>query len=417
MTIELHRIPEREDPAPTGVGHLPSDAASAGGVEPCATSRRALVVEDDPLLCRTLVRLLRRAGFEVVDVDGGHPAIAALEAAPFDVIVSDVKMPQGDGLELLRAIRRIDLDVPVILITGEPSLATAACAVELAAFRYLTKPLDTRALVETAEHAARARSLARLRREALELVARGGAADRSALALRFDQAIDGIWIAFQPIVHASTGALFGVEALMRSTEASISSPLELLDAATHLDRLALLGRKVRTLAAAPFAERDDDVALFVNLHPDDLHDLELLDAGAPLSAIAGRVILEVTERAALKPSASMTERVARLRALGFRIAVDDIGAGYSGLASFTELAPEVVKIDMSIVRDVNTSALKQRTIRALCQLCHEVGTLVVAEGVETADERDALGALGCDLLQGYFLGRPSRGLPGSIGEP
>jgi EAL domain-containing protein (putative c-di-GMP-specific phosphodiesterase class I) len=109
----------------------------------------------------------------------------------------------------------------------------------------------------------------------------------------------------------------------------------------------------------------------------------------------------------------MIEQLARLRALGFRLAVDDIGAGYSGLSSFTELTPEVVKIDISLIRDVHKSTLKQRTIRALCRLCHDVGTLVVGEGVETCDERDALTDLGCDLIQGYLTGRPGRGLPGA----
>jgi EAL domain-containing protein (putative c-di-GMP-specific phosphodiesterase class I) len=123
------------------------------------------------------------------------------------------------------------------------------------------------------------------------------------------------------------------------------------------------------------------------------------------------VILEITERASLAGSPDLVTRLARLRALGFRIAIDDIGAGYSGLTSFTELMPEVVKIDMSLIRDVHASTLKQRTVSALCDLCHDVGCVVVAEGIETDNERDCLVALGCDLLQGFLLGRPDRELP------
>ena len=100
-----------------------------------------------------------------------------------------------------------------------------------------------------------------------------------------------------------------------------------------------------------------------------------------------------------------------MRALGFRIAVDDIGAGYSGLTSFTDLTPEIVKIDMSLVRSIHTSKVKERTVRALCSLCHEIGTLVVGEGVETTAERDCLLALGCDLLQGYLIGKPNPVIP------
>ena len=378
-------------------------------VEPAGATRRALVADDDAEMRKVAVRLLRKSGFEVVAVESGFRAITALESSPFDVVVSDVHMPDGGGLDLLRAIRRVDLDVPVILISGEPSVAAAASAVEYGAFRYLTKPLDTTSFVKTVEHAARAHALARLRREAYHVTgAHGGAVDRAGLEVRFDGALESMWMAYQPIVYANTGALFGVEALVRTNEPSLPHPHAFLEAATQLGRLPLLGRKVRARSAEMIASRTDGVALFVNLHPDDLHDVDLLDLGSPLAKIAKRVILEVTERASLDTSSALNERIARLRQLGFRLAVDDIGAGYSGLTSFTQLMPEIVKIDMSLVRDVHKSVLKQRTIGALCRLCRDVGTLVVGEGVETLEEREALVELGCDLLQGYLLGRPSR---------
>ena len=375
------------------------------------TRRRALVADDDEQMRRTVARMLRKSGFDVVDVDTGFKAISALESHTFDVVVSDVQMPDGGGLDLLRAVRRIDLDVPVILMTGEPSLSAAAEAVEYGAFRYLTKPLDSDVFVKTVQRAARAHALAKLRREAFHVSgAHAGVADRAGLEVRFEQALDAMWMVFQPIVHARTGVLFGVEALLRTSEPSIPTPTALLDAATQLGRLPSLGRKVRALSAEAFQGRTDEVTLFVNLHPSDLNDSDLVDRAAALSRIAKRVILEVTERASLD-STGLAERITRLRELGYRLAVDDIGAGYSGLTSFTELTPEIVKIDMSLVRGIHKSALKQRTIGALCRLCHEVGTLVVGEGVETVDERDALVDLGCDLLQGYFIGRPERELP------
>jgi PAS domain S-box-containing protein len=373
--------------------------------------RRALVVDDDDSFRRSVARLLRRSQFDVVDVDSGYKAIATLEQQPFDVVVSDVQMPDGGGLDLLRAIRRIDLDVPVVLMTGEPSLEAAAQAVEYGAFRYLTKPLDTLAFTKTIQHAVRVHALARLRREAFTMTgSHAGVADRAGLEVRFEQAMAGMWMAFQPIVHTN-GALFGVEALVRTTEPSIPHPGALLDAATQLGRLSLVGRRVRSLAATAMRSQPDSLALFVNLHPDDLHDADLVDSASLLATIAPRVILEITERASLETSPALSERIARLRALGFRLAVDDIGAGYSGLTSFTELMPEIVKLDMALVRDVHQSALKQRTIAALCKLCHEVDAMVVGEGVETVDERDCLISLGCDLLQGYLIGRPNRDIP------
>ena len=371
---------------------------------------RVLVVDDDALVRRGLARVLGAAGFAVVEAGGGREAVQLAEATPFDVVVSDIQMPGGGGLDLLRDVRRVDLDVPVILITGQPDVRSAAQAIEHGAFRYLTKPIDFSALDKAVRHASRAHALARIRRDAFR--ASGGhgraAADRAGLEVRLDSALDGLWLAFQPIFRAESGALYGYEALMRSDEPSMPGPQDVLDAATELGRIHHVGRRVRALAAAAFTALGEDVDLFVNLHPDDLADAELIMDQAPLVDVAPRVILEVTERASLRASEALTRRLARLRELGFRLAIDDIGAGYSGLSTFADLIPEVVKIDMSLVRDVHLSAVKQRTIQSLCTLSHEVGSLVVGEGVETPSERDCLVGLGCDLLQGYLLGRPTR---------
>jgi EAL domain-containing protein (putative c-di-GMP-specific phosphodiesterase class I)/ActR/RegA family two-component response regulator len=382
-----------------------SSAAIAPAIAPAA---RALVVDDDAALRRAMRRILGAAGFAVTEAADGAEAVAALAEHAYDVVVSDLHMPGLDGLELLRKVRAVDLDLPVILVTGEPDVGSAAQAVEHGAFRYLTKPLDFDGLVRTAGLAARAYALARVRRDAL--AASGApvpiARDAAGLEVRFATTLDRLWIAFQPIVDARTGAVTGVEALMRSDEPSLPGPESVLAAAEALRALPVLGRRLRALAGVAAAATP--LTVFVNLHPADLLDDDLVDPAASLTRIAPRVVLEVTERAALRGSPALTTRLAELRALGFRIAVDDIGAGYSGLTSFADLMPELVKIDMSLVRGVDASAIKQRTIRSLCSLCHEGGVLVVGEGVETTAERDCLVALGCDLLQGFLLGRPER---------
>src|SRR6185312_7121531 len=260
--------------------------------------------------------------------------------------------------------------------------------------------------------AARARALARIRREAVQLAGGDpGASDLAGLEVRFEAALEHMWMAYQPIVDTRTGELFGVEALVRSDEPSIPNPGALLETAEQLMRLPMLGRRIRNLAGQALSDRADIPNVFVNLHPSDLLDVHLIDEDAPLTRIASRVILEVTERESLVASPLLVERIQRLRELGFRLAIDDIGAGYSGLTSFTDLMPEIVKIDMSLVRSIHSSAVKRRTVAALCTLCHEMGTRVVGEGVETSEERQCLVELGCDLLQGFLLARPARELP------
>jgi len=122
-------------------------------------------------------------------------------------------------------------------------------------------------------------------------------------------------------------------------------------------------------------------------------------------------VLEITERAAIRNLAGLSVRLRRLRALGFRIAVDDLGAGYSGLTSFADLAPEFVKLDMSLTRDVDRDSRRRSIVRSMASLCREVGAQVGAEGVEREGERDAVVGLGCDLVQGYFVARPDRPFP------
>ena len=151
--------------------------------------------------------------------------------------------------------------------------------------------------------------------------------------------------------------------------------------------------------------------VFVNAHPADLADPELYNPAAPLSRHAGRVVLEITERAALESIDDLMGRVARLRQMGFRIALDDLGAGYAGLTSFAHLEPEIVKVDMSLIRDVDSSPTKQKLLESIITLCRDLKIQIVAEGVETERERNTLVRLGGDLCQGYFFARPDRPFP------
>ena len=373
---------------------------------------RVLLVDDDPAIIRAYGSVLTRHGVAVETASNGKEGAARVKAASFNVIVSDISMPEMTGIEFLKAVRAHDLEVPVILMTGEPSVESAMRAIEYGVFRYLAKPVAGHELWETVLRAARLHKLANLKREALELPGRdmGRLGERAALEVRFSWAMNLMWMAFQPIIGWRGRHVFGYEALLRSDEPLMKNPAEILDAAERLGRLHELGRAVRAkVAAAATAPEAAGVKLFVNLHSADLNDEELYSADAPLSKIATRVVLEVTERASLYGVKNIAACVAKLKALGFQVAIDDLGAGYAGLTSFTQLEPEIAKLDMSLVRDVDTDSRRQSIIRSMHTLCKELDMLVVAEGVETPAERDMLAELGCYLLQGYLFGRPERG--------
>ena len=162
-------------------------------------------------------------------------------------------------------------------------------------------------------------------------------------------------------------------------------------------------RVAQTLDVTPV-----DGLLFVNLHAMELADDRLVSSDAPLSRHAGRVVLEVTERAPLEQIRDVTSRVAQLRALGYRIAVDDLGAGYAGLTSFAHLEPEVVKVDMSLIRGIDQLAdeaeaagLDRRPLPGSRHRDHR-------RGDRDRAERDTLVRLGGDLCQGYLFARPEK---------
>jgi EAL domain-containing protein (putative c-di-GMP-specific phosphodiesterase class I) len=230
--------------------------------------------------------------------------------------------------------------------------------------------------------------------------------DRPSLEVSFESALRSLWMAYQPIIEVGTKKLFGYEALLRTHEPSLPNPGALLSAAERLGRLADLGRAIRNEVARTLALRPE-ITAFVNLHTKDLADETLYALDAALMPYARRVILEITERAALDEVRDVPTRIDMLRKAGFRIAIDDLGAGYAGLTSFAQLVPEIVKLDMALVRGIDQDPIRQKLVSTMTRLCHDMQLTVVAEGIETEGERSIIEELGCDLLQGYLLGRPA----------
>jgi EAL domain-containing protein (putative c-di-GMP-specific phosphodiesterase class I) len=372
------------------------------------TVGRVLVVDDQEDVLKAFARTLKRAGHEVDTATTGNEAVRRLQQSRYDAVVSDISMPDLDGIGLLRRARAEDLDLPVILATGAPALETAIEAVELGAMRYLTKPVEPATLSEAVARAVRWRRVCELRRKLAELAGESlEIGDVAGLQIHFDSALEKLFLHFQPIISWRKRCIVGYEALVRSAESKLPHPGALFDAAERLDRLQDLGRAIRSLCAVATRAAPTDALIFVNLHTRDLLDVALYERNTPLAEFSRRVILEITERAKLEQVNDIPGRVAKLRERGFRIAIDDIGAGYAGLNSFAQLEPEVVKLDMMLVRDVDKRPTKQKLIRSLTTLCNELGMKVVAEGIETPAERDTVVELGCDWLQGYLFAKPS----------
>jgi EAL domain-containing protein (putative c-di-GMP-specific phosphodiesterase class I) len=369
---------------------------------------RILVVDDDAPLLEAYVDTLSRAGYEVVAAPDTQKATEALRHQVFDAVLTDIIMPDGSGVDVLRAARERDLDLPVLLITGSPSVESAVQALELGALRYLLKPVTAVQLLAGVQSAVRLRRLAALERAMLQ---HRGLTDRlvgdlAGLEASFRRALGSLHMAYQPIVSASGGHIFGYEALLRCNEPTVPNPRTFLRTAERLGRPQELGRLIRASVAETKSRLATGHPFFVNLHAQDFFDENLYSREAPLSPFAHEVVLEITERTAVEEIPDLRQRAQSLREMGFRLAVDDLGAGYAGVGTLARLEPNFVKLDRDLVKGIDSEPYIGKLVGSFCALFHEHGIQVVAEGIETAGEGDTLTRLGCDLLQGYLYGRP-----------
>jgi EAL domain-containing protein (putative c-di-GMP-specific phosphodiesterase class I)/ActR/RegA family two-component response regulator len=369
---------------------------------PVSAPSQVLVVEDDPLVRRAYERVLG-SSYRVTAVESGQEALAHVASGAFSAIVSDIDIPGLTGIELLKAVRKTDLDIPVVLVTGYPSMESAQDAVNFGAFSYLTKPVEPAALRDVVSRASGLRSLLALQRAADDALGRTSEfGDRAGQEARFENALRTLWMAFQPIVSVKDRRVVGYEALLRTDEPTLKSPPALLGVAERLHRLSEVGRTTRIRVAEAIPDAPKDAKIFVNLHAHDLHDELLYSARSPLAPYARRVVLEITERTSLDGVDRLGDRVAELRELGYGIAVDDLGGGFNRMNHLTPLDTDFVKLDMSLVRDVDSHPVKQRLVSSVIGVCKDSACGSSARASRPRPRRDMLAELGCDYLQGYL---------------
>jgi diguanylate cyclase (GGDEF)-like protein len=222
---------------------------------------------------------------------------------------------------------------------------------------------------------------------------------------------------YQPVVRVSDDSLFAYEALCRPTDSEFGYVGELLETAVRTGRIRELGRALRKIVVEPMHQLPESVAMFINLHPQDLGDEQLLEIEPHLAPWTKRIVLEVTETEAIRDHERARTQIQRLREAGFRIALDDLGAGYASLNLLAQLEPDLVKLDIELVRRVRHAGRTARLVQHLVEFCHGEGFVTVAEGIETQEELDAVSDLGVDLVQGYLLARPQPPFCGWPGRP
>ncbi len=366
----------------------------------------ALVVDDDPVLLRVMASALRRNGWTVSTAPDTNGAMAALRETPtpFDVAVVDYDLAREDGIALLTRFRDVAPHCIRVLATGRHDVPVEELVNAGEVTRILRKPFNAESLLAMIQDALTSvemkREMARLDKD------RTWQDERVAV----DAVLEGclMHLVVQPIVRVVGGApqIMAVECLLRPRHAAFPNVTAFLAAVEAHGRVPSLGRAVALMASELFVEMDDDIRLFVNLHPAQLSDPERLRMDlAPLIPHASQTCLELTERVPIHEIANWRESLAMARGLGFHWVVDDLGAGANGLTMLADVHPSIVKLDMRLVRGVESDPRRLEILRFVARLGKSMGFEVVAEGVETREECAAVADCGIEVMQGWLFGR------------
>lgn len=231
-----------------------------------------------------------------------------------------------------------------------------------------------------------------------------------------------IYMVYQPIISLQTGNIFGYEALMRGPEDSMyRSPLELIQVAKQAGKLFDLEMMAREKAIIGATNMISNRVLLINIEPDVIREAQFrIGHTRELLKRCGlnerNVIFEITERTAITNYDRYIELIEHYKTQGYRIAIDDVGSGYSGLSRIHHTKPDYIKIDMDLVRGINKDSFKQSLLVAMVKFATMTGMKTIAEGIETPEELDTVIRLGVHYGQGYFICRPMQMIVNQLNE-
>jgi EAL domain-containing protein (putative c-di-GMP-specific phosphodiesterase class I) len=366
---------------------------------------RILIVDDDTDVRHMLSLMLRRSGYEIDEAEDGAQALRKALKTSYDAAVVDYRMPPPDGLEVLTRLRDAQPRCVRILMSGALDLPMVMNAINRGEVsRVVQKPFSRQAILAAINEAIAART----RLEELCIGSLDNTRDVQRRQLEECLSGDTLSLALQPIVRSSDGVLRGYEALLRSRHLMLDTPHRVIAAAEANDMLDRVADHVVACARDWLAELPDNLELFINVHPAELSDMgrvrRRLEA---LEQWSGRIILEITERSDVLQMDGWRGTLDLISASGFRFAVDDLGSGYNSLAVLAELRPAFMKVDRSIVQQIEHEEHKQRLMELLSLFARATGTQLIVEGIETETEAAVVRRIGADLLQGYLFGRPA----------
>lgn len=352
------------------------------------------------VLRRSIHRVLTAVGHTVDDAVGPDSAEGRTTSRPLDVVLVSDEVLSESSLDSLKEWRERRPDAVRLLLAAPDARYVVDALREGLAHQVLLRPFQAEALERAVESLSQTAELVRRAVQAEHTGESDGRLFREAVEQ------EAFFMVSQPIFQVGTGRVAARELLLRSRHPVLKGPEQVLDAVERCDRVGELGRLVNALAAKCLSDFPPEELVFVNTHPAQFTGPAVLESFGALVPHAHRVVLEITERAPLSDYHGAEATIRDLGQLGFRIAVDDIGSGYNSLTVLAELHPSFIKADMGMVRNCHLDARKQRLLSLLGSFATATGAELVAEGVETAPELQAVAECGAHYAQGYLLGRP-----------
>lgn len=371
-------------------------------------SKTILIVDDEPAISQLLTILLTSHGYTAKVAATGRQA---LESAPqnIDLILLDLILPDTEGIKICQQLKSNaqTKDIPIIIISGKQGMSEKIESLYLGAEDYLAKPFEPEELF--------ARMDVALRHHNVKVDEETQENHETIRELKRIVDEESINVRFQPIYFLKPMRLLGLEMLScPQTNTPMINPDTFFKAALKYGvyyEVEMIGwRKALKIASESFDGRQK---LFLNCDPylvesDKFKTVKEMFSDFGMST--DEIFLEITERSAVTAFDAFYEQLREYRHDGFKIAVDDLGAGYSSLESIVEIRPEAIKLDMHIVNGVFGDSYKSSIIKLFVAFCRENNIICIAEGIETKEDFDALIELGVDAGQGYYLCRPTQNL-------
>jgi EAL domain-containing protein (putative c-di-GMP-specific phosphodiesterase class I)/FixJ family two-component response regulator len=368
-------------------------------------ANRILIVDDEPAVAQLLGVLLSAHGYKAEIVDTGKEALARANSNT-DLILLDTLLPDCDGFKICHLLKNNSRTkhIPIIVISGRIGNSDRLESFHLGADDYLTKPFEPEELfarVEAVLYRNRIHHRDDPPNHSYEII--------HELRQIIDQ--ESIAAYFQPIYFLKPLRLFGLEVLSRpQTNGLLSNPEDLFKAALrfglYYELEMIVWRKAIEIARRNF----DHEHLFLNCSPyliesDRFENVKAMFQDFNMGAT--NVFLELTERSAIGEHQLFFDRLSRYRQYGFKIAIDDVGAGYATLEAIIKTRPEIVKIDRKIVTGLGEDPFKKSIVKLIIAFCRENAIICIAEGIETKEDFQTLVELGVQAGQGYFLYKPT----------